>query len=369
MKRLFVALLLLGLPVAALAQNQDEITYFDRAKKKEEVHRGIIQQDSLTGLVCRVGTTANTVTLPAADIIDVRYGFRPAVRSVYDRARFADTKIDESETAEDRLKNYDDALKRYQDLLKEKDIIDSTSAMRHIQYRIARLNVKLAEDDPAKGDAAIAALDKFVKEHPDCWQFSGAVRLLGQMQEDRGDLAAAQKTYDLMASRLEAPRELRLEFQMESVRNLVSTKQYPAAEKMLTQVATTLPKDDPLLLRVQVYQAECQAAANKFVEARAKLDKVLAMEEADNITKGLAHNVLGDCLRGTGKMEEAFWSYLWVDVVYNDSRQEQARALYQLSKLFEQVKKDSNRAQQCRERLLSKEFAGTDYQRIAAREK
>lgn len=370
MKRILIIVVLLGLPATTLAQTQlDEITYYDRVKKQEAVHRGVVQQDSVAGLVCRVGTTAKTVTFAADDVIDVRPGLRGAIRSVYDRARTADVAMDTAGSEDERARHAQDALKRYQDLLKEKDVEDSTSTQRHLHYRIARVHAKQAEDNPKQRDEAIAALDKFVKLHNDCWQFSGAVRLLGQLLEDKGDLAAAQKTYDLMASRLEAPKEMRLEFQILSVRGLLETKQYAAAEKMLLTVNTMLPKGDPLVLRVQAYQAELQAAAKKYDEAQTKLAKVLASEQADDVTKGLAHNILGDCLRETGKLEEAFWNYLWVDALYNQDRQEQARALYHLSKLFEQVKKNSARAEQCRERLLTKEFAGTDYQRRAVKEK
>jgi hypothetical protein len=370
MKRTLIVVVLLGLPAVAAAQTQlDEITFYDRAKKKEDVHRGVVQQDSVAGLVCRVGTTPKTVTFAAGDIIDVRHGLRGAIRSVYDRGRTAELAMDAADSDEERAKQAQDALKRYQDLLKEKDVEGAASIQRHLQYRIARVSARLAEDGTEQRDAAIAALEKFVKAHNDCWQFSGAVRQLGRLQEDKGDLAAAQKTYDLMAARLEAPKEMRLEFQMLSVRGLIDTKQYPAAEKMLVSMNTMLGKDDPLVLRVQAFQAELQAAAKKYDDAQTKLAKVLASDQADEVTRGLAHNVLGDCLRETGKLEDAFWNYLWVDVLYNQDRQEQARALYHLSKLFEQVKKNPARAQQCRERLLTKEFAGTDYQRRAVKEK
>lgn len=369
MKRILIAVVLLGLPATTLAQAQiDEVTYYDRAKKKEEVHRGVVQQDSVVGLVYRFGTTPQTITFAAADVIDIRHGIRGGIRLIYDRGRVADAAMDTAASEEERAKQAQEAVRKYQELLKEKEVEDSKSVQRHLQYRIARVYAKLAEDNPEQRDAAIAALDKFVKTHNDCWQFSAAVRQLGQLQEDKGDLAAAQKTYELMASRLEAPKEMRLEFQMLSVRALIDTKQYPAAEKMLLSMNTMLTKDDPLVLRVQAFQAECQAAAKKYPEAQARLAKVLAADEADEVTKGLAHNVLGDCLRETGKLEEAFWNYLWVDVVYNQNRQEHARALYHLSKLFEQVKKNPARAQQCRERLLTKEFAGTDYQRRAVKE-
>jgi nitroimidazol reductase NimA-like FMN-containing flavoprotein (pyridoxamine 5'-phosphate oxidase superfamily) len=58
-----------------------------------------------------------------------------------------------------------------------------------------------------------------------------------------------------------------------------------------------------------------------------------------------------------------------VDQVYNTDKNEHARALYHLWKLFAQVKNDAARAEGCKERLLKdKDFAGLDYQKRAERE-
>lgn len=363
-----VSCAILAVPASALAQ--DEVVYIDRAKKKnDEVHRGKVQQETIAGIVCSVGGTAKTQTFATADIVDIIYGIRLGLKPIYTRARVEEAKMDTAQSDAERLKAFEDAMKRYQELLKEKEVEDAPAVKRHIQFRVARLYGKLAEEDAEQRDTAITALDKFVKAYPDSWQLSLAVRLLGQLYEDKDDLNAAQKTYEVLASNPEAPKEMRLEFQMLSVRGLMRTSQFPAAEKKLGEIAATLSPNDPLGLRLQVFQAECQSAAKKYDQAQAKLKTILTADAADGVTKGLAHNVLGDCLRETGKLDEAFWNYLWVDTVYNQDRQEQARALYHLSKLFEQVKKDPNRAQQCRERLLTKEFAGTDFQRRAAKEK
>src|SRR5258708_40215298 len=127
MKRFLIAFALvggiaLGLPAFTLAQNLDEITYFDHAKKKEEVFKGVIQEESLGGVVCRVGTTAKTQNFPVADIVDVAYHLRPAIAPKYRNARAAEMRMDAAATDADKLKQYDDAVKRYQDLLAEKEL-------------------------------------------------------------------------------------------------------------------------------------------------------------------------------------------------------------------------------------------------------
>jgi hypothetical protein len=59
-----------------------------------------------------------------------------------------------------------------------------------------------------------------------------------------------------------------------------------------------------------------------------------------------------------------------VDTVYNQDKQERARAVYHLSKLFEQYRNDPPRAEQFRNRLLKeKEFDNTDWQKHARSER
>jgi hypothetical protein len=57
-------------------------------------------------------------------------------------------------------------------------------------------------------------------------------------------------------------------------------------------------------------------------------------------------------------------------VLYNQDREEHAKALFELSKLFVQVKKDAARAERCLDRLINdKEFAGSTFQKLAAKER
>ena len=67
--------------------------------------------------------------------------------------------------------------------------------------------------------------------------------------------------------------------------------------------------------------------------------------------------------------EEAFWQYLRVDVMYPQDRNEHAKALYHLWKLFDTVKGSKARAEQCYDKLTDKVYAGTDFNRKALTEK
>ncbi len=79
----------------------------------------------------------------------------------------------------------------------------------------------------------------------------------------------------------------------------------------------------------------------------------------------MAYNLLGDYYSRKGQAEEAFWNYLRVDAMYNEDIEEQAKALYRLTTLFDKVKKDPIRGKEYADRLQGTRFAGTTYQKLA----
>ena len=100
----------------------------------------------------------------------------------------------------------------------------------------------------------------------------------------------------------------------------------------------------------------------------ADLRKALTANDDPNL-KAAAHNALGDYFRKKDNLEEAFWHYLRVDVLYPQDVTEHAKALYYLSKLFDKPKNDPLRAQQCRDKLKEDVYKGTEYQKKADAEK
>ena len=127
--------------------------------------------------------------------------------------------------------------------------------------------------------------------------------------------------------------------------------------------------NDPQALKLKVYLAACDIAARKYDGVEKDLKTVIE-SGADSDVKALARNTLGDYYRAKGDDEKAFWEYLWVDVHYNQDREELSRALYNLSKLFVEVRQDKVRAKECLDRLCDeKQFGGLEYHRKAVAEK
>jgi hypothetical protein len=364
-----LALLSLLAPGPVRAQGtSDEVTFYDRAKKAVVTHTGTIQEDTPAGIVIKVGGKNETV--PVADLRNVAYLVPPAQRVLYRKVATADEEHEKATDADKKKAAFTQALAAFATF--DQEIKDPVLVLtRDIRFRKARLYARQAEDDPEQADKAIELLGKFLTDqgNGDGWQVIPVAQMLGALQEQKGDRAGALKTYKTVASNLAVPKEVRQDFGVRQAQALIRTKQYAEAQRQLKQMAVGLPAGDPGAQRIAVHLAECQVASGKFAEAEAKLKDILK-SNADGTVKALACNTLADGYREAKNNDDAFWYYLWVDTVYNQDKQERAKAVYHLSKLFEQVRNDPARAQQFRDRLLKeKEFDGTDWQKHARSEK
>src|SRR5438045_3966585 len=160
MKRLTItALFLLAAPAAA----QDRVTYHDRAARDKgaQTVTGRIDAESLAGL--RIAAK----TIPATDVIDVAYELPGAVRIQYNRAVAAEAR------------KLDDAVKEYDDLVKTPSFAAARFAKRYGEYKLATLKAAKA-DEAGTPAAAVEALTRFRKDHPDSWEVIPATRLLAR---------------------------------------------------------------------------------------------------------------------------------------------------------------------------------------------
>jgi hypothetical protein len=357
--------------VAAIgnAQTRDRVFYISRAKNavKEEVFRGQIMEETPQQIVVSRGT--QTEKIPAVDVLDVDHEIPADLNiDVRAKARKEEATGDKEPDPAKKLKLYDQAIVGYKELLAKLGKSDKYQlAQRHLEFKIAQLLARQAEDDPSRLDAAVTALADFKTKHPNSWQIGQAGKLLAQSQLAKGDMKSALATYEEFARRDDLGDALHQEFQLLGIKAMLRSGEFADAERKLTALVASLAKDDPQATRIAIYLAMCKSKTN-LADAEKRLLDILA-GDADPAIKGLAHNALGDAYRLNNRLEDAFWQYLWVDQEYNQDRDEHAKALYYLSILFDRVKKTPARALACREKLLNDSlFKGLEYQKLAAKE-
>ena len=368
MKRsaLIIGLLAL-LSLTGVVYGQDKVIVVDRKTGKEKEVSGQIQDETPAGITLKQGTA--TTLIPALDVNHVAYrlgevkNFEYIVpfnreKSGLDTVRHPD--------AADRKTLLREAHNEYEKLAPK--MRDNPFAYRYLQYKIAVVQVYAAREDEAKRDAAIAALNNFRKEFVTGWEIVPCLKLLAQMQEEKGDVDGARETFKELRTLPGVTKDLVRESNLLIANMLMRGKRYAEAETTLREARATMPDDDPQKAALTVYLCQAQMMQGKTQEIEKQLQSAIAGTSEPSL-RALAHNTLGDYYREKNQNEDAFWQYLRVDVLYASDREEHARSLFWLSKLYESVKRDKAKAQECVERLKSKDFEGAEFARRLAAEK
>jgi hypothetical protein len=353
MKRAFFTVIGLGwlaFCFSTPARAQDQIKYLDRKTMKEATASGTIEDESPQGVVYKPAAGAGTREIAALDISEVTYEVPGAIKLTY-RSALGDEKraADPSARDAERKKSLADALKSYQEILPRLSEGKLKFAERHVQFKIARLLARLAEEDKDQTGAAVEALSRYLSKYADGWQVTQAARLLARLQLARGDAAGARKTYEDLAAIPKIPEAVRKECDFQIAEAMIRGKDYSGAQKKLESLLSGSAGDEAQATRARIYLAECLGANQKLQEAVTQLETIIA-KTSDKDLKAAAYNALGDCYRLNSKPRDALWPYLWVDVIYHQDRQEHVKAMEQLAQLFEELG-DKTRAQEYRSRL------------------
>jgi predicted negative regulator of RcsB-dependent stress response len=348
---------------SSLWAQQDTVYFLEPGKKKEEqLLKGRIEQESPTGLQLKTGS--NVRDIPAAQITQITYHCKvPALDF-----RKPDGQLTNALKAEgnERAKLLSAALAGFKAL--DAQLSGEAKIHRYLQYRIALTLAARAKDDPASRDSAIAVLKDNKTAFTKGWEAVPALQLLARLQEEKNDTEGASQTYAELADVPGLDAAMKLDSQLRGARLLLSARKFTEAESKLKTLTAALPADDPQRTYVAVYLAQSRIAQNNLDGVEKTLKDALASSE-DKKLRGLVHNALGDYYYAKKEKERAFWEYLKVDTLYNEDREEQAKALFFLSELFDTPMNDPTRAEECRAKLQSPQFEGAYYQRRASENK
>lgn len=374
MKRFALTFVLAGFVLlgsqAVWGKEKDTVYVREPGKKKEIALTGTIQEESPAGIKLAM-EKGESKDIPALHIRAVDYGEGiDAVSKVAYRS--GDSRLERSmaeTSASKKAEGLRAALTAYQDLDKNDPLRRLPSVHRYFQYRIAQTMALQARDDAGQRDAALAALNDYKNGFADGWEIVPALQLLVSLQEEKGDTEAASQTYATLADLPGISASMKLQSQLKGARLLMRVEKFADAEAKLKQVEASIPADDPQRAYVNVYLIQSRIAQKgNLAGIDKKLEQVLHASKDANLL-ALAHNSLGDYYLAKKEDDRAFWEYCKVDVLYNQDKEEHAKALYYLSRLFDKPRNNKERAEETLTRLKSQQFDGTLYQRLAAGEK
>jgi tetratricopeptide (TPR) repeat protein len=357
--RRFLAIAAVVLAMSSLA-HAEEYVY---VKGKEKPLIGNLSSESGQGITLKAKGSLN---IAADEIVDVvYYDVTPTQVGLSIRNKALVAEKESADAAKDAAKRKDklaEAIKTYQDALGQLKG-DQKSLVCHLEYKVAVLLARQAQEFGGSAESAMARLSAFKAKHANSWQITSALKTLAQLQLEQKQYDNAEETYKELAA-AKVAEDTRQEAELLAALVTVRAGKHELAHKKLQALIARLPKDSKQAGRARIAQAECLIAAKRTDEATRTLREIVK-ETTDKTMKAAAYNTLGASLFAADRFKEARWEFLWVDVVYNQDRDEHAKALYYLWKTFSALG-EADRAQECLESLLNdRQFTGTEYQHKA----
>jgi TolA-binding protein len=324
----------------AFVSAQESVTV-ERRDKKGAVTSvpGTIVEENAGGVRIKSKGLGKEETIPSSDIVRVSYPDMPL------KARLDLDKLAPAEASRDLPA----LLKGYEAVQAMPEIkAAGAGTRRYIDFRVAMLRAAVAEGDEQIKEA-VKGLSDFMTAHPNSWQYSQAARQLARLQADTGDYAGATKMYETLEKMPNAPPEYKLEATAALIDIAFQTDNESAAQQRIAAVAKDPKAPTSLKARVDMYQLGIDGAKGDLSAAVKKVEDAI-FKTSDPSLKALGYNVLGDLYLKKGQTRDAMWSYLWVDVVYNQDRGEHLKAMTRLIKVFEK-ENDKDKATLYKEKL------------------
>jgi tetratricopeptide (TPR) repeat protein len=291
--------------------------------------RGTIQTESPSEIEIQVGGSNQSV--PIDQIASVKYDGQPASLGL----------------AESRESNgsLTEAVELYNKSATEAS--DKPFVVEKAQIGRARVLAELGMTDPKMLGDAIRTLSNFISSHPKSRHALSAHELLAELQLYKADFTGASKTASDLAKLPSAgSRGTILQARID-----VKQKKYNEALAAADTVVSSSGKNSASKRDALLVKAEALAGLGKYPEAEAAAREVMKGAGAEDAqVQAAAYNTMGDCLIAAGKKNEALYAYLHTDLVFFKNKDEHAKALARLVKLFRELKRD-DRAQECLERL------------------
>jgi len=340
---------------AAAVHGQDAVY----VKGKKSINGNVVS-DSAKGVTLKAGDF-----IPGDDIDDIQFdltgkttaasatqtniAYRAAFKADRDSIEGAEAKRKASIAA--AVTGYGDVLSKISDKL----------VKLHLEYRLVALKAREAVEDGKAPTAAVFKLTEYANKNPNTWQAVQALKTAARIVTDQAQHDQAEAIYKQLAE-MDLSPDMKLDYELQAALVSVQAGKFDQAMKKLQAMVAKMPKGSRQAVRAQVAQAECLANAKKIDEAIAMVKPILK-DVTDKAGKAAAYNTLGYCYFQKEDFKQARWEFLWVDVVYNQDRNEHAKALYYLTQTFEKMN-EPEKAQECREALLAdKAFASTEWVR------
>lgn len=306
----------------------------DRIRRRTGVDTGEITE--VSALAVSISKSGIESKVPVEEIRGIQFAGEPAefaaARSAIDRGRYADART---------------ALQKV-----ERDSVQRPEVVAELDFLLLDSETRMAEAGEGDLGAAIRVAQEFLATHRNSYHVSTAIERLGDVYLANGQREEAQAQYAKLAK---APAPY---FQALSAVKLgqllqLDDKHDQALAEFDRAIAAAgdNPAAQPMVLDATLHRAVSRSATGAVDAATADLKSIIEKADAENIEHlATAYNALGDCYLAGEMPKAARDAYLHVDLLFSAAADEHAKALFELSKLWDDLGQPQ-RAREAREKL------------------
>lgn len=322
-------LLLTACAATAIAQSSS-----DRIRRRTGSDTGKITDMSALAVTISKGGVESDI--PVEEIRSIRFAGEPSelksARSAIGRGRL------------------DDAIAALGKI--ERDQIDRPEIVQELDYLLLEGRARLALSGQGDLDKAIRLATDFLAKQRNSYHVSSAIELLGDLYLADGQPEEARRQYAKLAK---APATY---FQARSAiltGKLLQQEEKHAEALALFERALAASEGSSaaqsLRLEATLHRAISQSASGDVDEATAAVKQIITQADAqDTELLATAYNALGDCYLQSDRQKAARDAFLHVDVLFNSASDQHAKALYELSRLWDALG-HRQRARDAKDRL------------------
>ncbi len=329
-----VALVLLLL---ATSPRQADAQGLDRVRHRNGIETGKISKMTPLGLTLTKGGVDSK--LAVEEIVSITFAGEPAGLSPARR----DANAGRFTKAIEKLKKIDRGKVKRAEILQEMDFLTTYC------------QVQLALSGQGTLDQARKQVAGLLSKHSKSYHVPESIELLGDVLLASQDYQGARVQYTKLGKAPAPYFKARSAFL--TGRSLHAEGKYQEAVDAYDRAlkaATGNAVAESQKLEATLYRAVSQSALGDLSQSTETIKQIIEQAEA-NDTKLLAqaYNALGDCYLLADEKKAARLAYLHVDLLFSSSANEHAKALYELSQLWDALGQ-TTRARDAQERLQEK---------------
>lgn len=209
---------------------------------------------------------------------------------------------------------------------------------RWLNFRLAYTTARAADDTPAdsgwkdKAEAGVKLLGEYLNDYPTGWEVWAATRTAARLNHELGKHDAAARLWAKAAKAADLTPDLKVEAAYQEADALVRARRFGEAASRAAEALPKAPAGAPKE-RLNLVLLAAKTADTNPLEGVAAIEAEVAKTK-DGAVRAAGFALTGELYLMAKKPREAMWALLWVDVVYNQDREEVAKALSRLAEVF-----------------------------------